>query len=118
MSDKLNVIFYPSFNSEFEIQAELYKELSEMRIDVRGEVSALCYDNGRHKVYFDLVVFKNQKPICIIETKNSLNNNSIKLSNGRQKRRYEKFNIPILCCRNLSQVDKIINKIEKLLCLT
>lgn len=110
-------IWYPVKYSEFEIQAELYHQLRIRDVEVRGSVPARCFEfNKQPFVFFDLVVFNLLKlPVVIIECKNHSENSPPHVLNGRQKRRYEQFNIPILLCDRVSRIEPVIQEIEAMM---
>jgi type I site-specific restriction-modification system R (restriction) subunit len=96
---------YPQRYSEFEIQASVWSVLKKNGVDVRGEVKALgCR--------FDLVIYKNKEPICIIEVKNKRRDKPEYEVKSKQLKRYRLFGIPVLYCANhhyiLSTVDKVL----------
>lgn len=111
---KLNVITYPEFSSEFDIQAETYMAIKQAGYKVHGEVRAICEDFGkRHKCRLDLVVFDPyDRPVLIIECKDS-DNGSYALDEGtRQHRRYHKFNLPVLRVGSLEQIPRVLRVLD------
>lgn len=109
-----NEIQYPTYFSEFEIQAEIYHRLKERGHKVRGNVKARCIDGGkRPRVYFDLVVFgAYEQPLVIVECKNIMAPSGNETLGGRQLRRYSKFSVPIVACFNMETVDQAISEVE------
>ena len=111
----INTIIYPDFESEFEVQAKLYRKLVEAEYDVRGEVRAVCEDFGkRQRCRFDLVVFKKGVPKMIIECKNRSSKDFIGIGT-RQLRRYSKFNLPIVVCMNSNMIDEAYEQVEDIM---
>lgn len=111
----INNISYPESESEFEVQAKLYRKLVEVGYDVRGEVKAVCEDFGRRrKCRFDLVVFKNSIPKVIIECKNSFSQDFMDIK-SRQLRRYSKFALPIVECMNSNMIDEAYEQVEDIM---
>lgn len=111
-----NAILYPFNDSEFDVQAELWSRIRQEGFEVRGEVKAVCMDDDRRrKAFLDLVVFNRVtlKPLAIIECKNSPNNHQE--IGGRQKRKYSKFNLPLLLCANRSQIDPTLRNLLTIL---
>lgn len=118
-------IEYPIRFSEFEIQATVYWGLRSDGIDVRGCVPSRAFESGtqlsrsgriknKHpKVFFDLVVFSShQTPIVIVECKNRTPDSPLRQLGGRQQRRYETFNIPIILCDRESEITTTVEKVK------
>ena len=107
------VIQYPKRMSEFEVQALLWMELKKRCIDVRGCVPCRTIDGDKHpKCYLDLVVFSDLRtPMFIIECKNRPEPGSAILG-ARQRRRYSRFNIPLLVCDHDSKIPAIVQIVE------
>lgn len=111
---KVNTVIYPTKQSEFEIQVELYCELKKI-CDVRGCVKSRCaYGSHRHNVWFDLVVFyPDGTAAFIIECKNTPQNLSLKMNKvGRQQWRYSLFGVPLIRCGSTKRIDDILNIVE------
>lgn len=109
----LNIIPYPQQDSEFDVQAELWRRLKEIGFDVRGEVRAVCDDGGkRSRTRLDLVVFDNRRAIAIIECKNSDKSTRCVVT-GRQGRRYSKFSLPLFLCVNRSKIDLTVELVRE-----
>lgn len=122
--DNLNVIMWPSRESEFEVQAELYHQLRLSGLEypnayVRGCVVARCIDGEkRPRVFLDLVVFNsNFQAVAIIECKNFLYiwGGYFTGIGARQARRYSKFGVPVIVCRNSSEIPSVIAQIKQIL---
>lgn len=123
--DNRDLIVWPEQESEFEVQAELYYELKLAGFDypnayVRGCVTARCTDGTkRPRVFLDLVVFNSDfQAVAIIECKNF--SGVFKPCHwigmgARQSRRYAKFGIPVIVCRNSSEILSVIKKIKEIL---
>ena len=107
---------YPKKNSHSEIESELYHALRQLKYDVHLEVPTPAYN--RHKCRPDLVVFKNQKAICIIEckswSKSYLRNQKYqKTKNSRQLTRYrEHFGLPVFVCGCLASIVPAIHFVK------
>jgi hypothetical protein len=103
----------PKNYSEFEVQATLYAILKfNHKIDVRGEVSYKMPRAGELKVgnsRFDLVVFKNDKAICIIEVKNG--KKVWENLNTRQHKKYSRFGLKLVYCMNMSFVKQVAKEV-------
>lgn len=99
--NSISKIEYPAKPSEFDIQAELWRQLRSQGFDVRGEVSAHCKDYGRiHRTNLDLVVFNSNREAClIIEVKDHPRPKETAFRVGRclgsrQQRRYSSSEFP------------------------
>lgn len=78
-TDSIN---YPDIPSEFEIQSRLFHALQSLGFDVRGEVRAGVRSR------FDLVIFRDKKPVRIIEVKKRKikpNTKSVAFQNQRRE---------------------------------
>jgi hypothetical protein len=103
----------PKKYSEFEVQATLYAILKfNHKIDVRGEVPYFIPKSKELKMAssrFDLVVFKKDKAICIIEVKNG---QRTKVStNSRQYKKYSQFGIKLVYCMNMNFVKQVAQEV-------
>lgn len=112
------MIEYPLKHSEAEIQALLWYFLRKRKIEARLQVSA---SNLQRRFLFDLVVFRDEIAVCIVECK-SWSSRYAKLRsyqhhrNTKQIISYKKaFNLPVLTIGRMSQVTNTITEIEKLL---
>jgi hypothetical protein len=95
---------------EFEYQARLMNKLIENKIEVRGNVSAV--KNGKKSI-FDLVVFKGDDPVFILETKNTNHKALLYGKKSKQIEKYQEYGLPILICTPLVDEDFIIRIIKK-----
>lgn len=108
------IIKYPDKLSEFEIHSELYNKLKLLWFDVRWEVtdtSIKKYCKNKkwfRKSRFDLVIFKDKTATHIIEVKNSKNHTM----NTRQNIKYSMYNLPILYCMWLDDIELIIEQLH------
>ena len=89
-------IQYPALRSEAEVQAGVYQAFKAAGYDPRLEVPCVLewVENGVRKMKkgrFDVVVFQNRKPLCIIECKRTTNPS---MMNG-QLSRYSQFGVPV-----------------------
>lgn len=114
-------IDWPIFESEFEVQAELYFKLRSSGLKVRGSVFGYGEEEitGGFTCWLDLVVFsKDQKPLCIIECKTQKKdkgNGTVMFSrcNTRQYRRYKSFGLPVFQCVCLAQVPSTLAAVSE-----
>lgn len=106
-------IKYPNKLSEFEIHSDLYNKLKSLWFDVRWEViDTSIKEISKNKKWFrksrfDLVIFKNKIATHIIEVKNSKKHTM----NTRQNIKYSMYNLPILYCMWLDDIDWIIEQL-------
>ena len=114
------MIEYPNKFSEFDLQATIFRRLREKKIDARGEVSTKTVyymdSDGRRKkgrCRFDLVVFENKKPICIIETKRHKGSRDRKMT--KQLRKYAVFSMPIIVFSNINKTAQVVKLVELLI---
>jgi hypothetical protein len=109
----LKCVTYPEVNSEFEVQAELYCRLKSMGLDVRGCVPSWCIDyNEPHKVYFDLVIFdENKTAVVIVECKNWKRDHEKLNKKTRQARRYAQFGVPVILCSNIFMIPEVSKRV-------
>lgn len=113
MTDRLRVP-YPVKLSEFEVQSNLFQQLAEEGVLVRGCVPAWCIDGGKsHRVFLDVVVFNRlNEAVLIIECKNNREHvPPLKRLHGRQHRRYSQFGIPVLICDRSSMIKDTIQMV-------
>lgn len=113
MEDK-KYICYPIYESEFEVQAEIYSILKNLGYDIRGEVST------NYNARFDLVVFENQTARCLIEVKKNrmIENIPKRRSNlyrRKQFKKYSNFGIPLIYCFGKSEIPSCIDKVVKIM---
>ena len=107
-------IDYPDKVSEREVQAELFVKLKclgyNARCDVRGE-------NSGRKTKFDIVIFDiNNNAKFIIEIKSNNYDKSYvinKFNTSKRKQKYDRFNIPTLCCANKKSISSLIWRLKK-----
>lgn len=80
--------------TEFEVHASLYSALRANGFDVRGEVK--WRDKlTRCSCRFDLVLYRNDLPVEIVEVKAGRVTHRSGLENTRQGRRYRLFGVPV-----------------------
>lgn len=85
---------YPTYQSEFEVQAWLFSTLRAAGLDVRGEVRVEI--KRRERVRFDLVLFdKNKAPKLVVEVKRQGRRITPAVADTRQGRRYIRFGVPV-----------------------
>lgn len=95
---------------EFEYQANLLKKIQEKGYDVRGNVSAV--KNGKKSI-FDLVIFKGEDPVLILETKNTDYKALLYGKISSQIKKYQEYGLPIIVCTPLVEDDFILKIIKK-----
>lgn len=103
-------IYYPENRiSEFEIQAELYNELKQQGLNVRGEVKA-------KQSRLDIVVFNEQnKAVCIIEVKSQKKERATQRKYKRVQKYEDLFKLPVLTCLNRKQINETVNKVKEII---
>ena len=114
-----NTINYPDHASEFEVHAELYYELKKINgCEIRGEVKS----RGTHGLRktktacrFDLVVYLNEKAICIIEVKGNEVKHKTTIEDTRQGVRYSSYGVPVIVCYGFEDVDQVKSYVENLI---
>jgi len=112
---KNSSIIYPKKLSEFEVQCKLYIELSKF-CDVRGEVRAVDAETGRKRCWFDLVVFRSSKAVCIVEVKdNSVALDIVNPYVTKQLLKYQQFGVPVFLCSNETKIADVIVAVKNLL---
>lgn len=97
----------PRYPSATTVQCEVYRQLSNLGIQVEAEYKF----NGCR---FDLIVVKAGKIVAIIETKKTY----VKPGpprEGRQFKKYASFGIPLIYTIGLEQVANTIEEVKKLL---
>jgi hypothetical protein len=117
MNNKIN---YPKKHSEAEIEALLWYFLRKKKVDARLQVTGYNPVTGKKSCKMDLVVFKDQVPICIVECKSwsdsyRLNQKYRRSNNTKQLMKYKSlYEIPVLVCGHMRQVTSIQNEILEL----
>lgn len=116
---RLGKIFWKRDPTEFEIQSALYSLLKSRGFNVRGEVTAKHFWNGKiRRAKLDLVVFNLKKePAIIIETK-QWGRGSLHLPpdfrrDSHQAKKYESFGLPLLFCGHIDSVQKTVDWVER-----
>jgi hypothetical protein len=108
------LIAYPDKISEREVEAELFMKLKclgyNIRYGLRGSV-------GGRRTKFDMVIFnKDNQPKFLVEVKSSnyceeyVKN---KFEDSKRKQKYDKFNIPTLCCANVKSIPSFVANLLK-----
>lgn len=87
-------ILTSTYESEFEVQANLYSALKTKGVDVRGEVAWFDPETRMH-CRFDLVIYRDLAPAHILEVKARPIKHKTVLEDTRQGRRYRLFGIPV-----------------------
>jgi len=116
-------VLYSNFPSEFDIQTELYGELSllchelDNDIEIKSEVTAF-YDKIKSR--FDIMIFKSRIPVCAIEVKRYWDkSNNKEHQQYKQKIKYEMFarasDIPVLYCTGMNEVEGIIKQVRNII---
>lgn len=102
-----NRFIKPKFALATTVQCEVYRQLTNLGIQVEAEYKAL-------KCRFDLVVVKDGEIVAIIETKKAY----VKPGpprKGRQFQKYASFGIPLIYTLGLEQVADTIEEVKKLI---
>ena len=105
-------IIYPRQRSEAEVQAEIYHAFKLAGYDPRLEVPGIWINPAGKKirVRFDVVVFKDRKPLCVIECKKTVNPSH----RQGQLAAYSQFGVPVyMGWENNAQI--LVNYVEKLI---
>jgi len=111
---------YPKpYKTEDWIKCELYRILTakgfECYPEMRVEVNKLhTYRKGAVRnlvVRADLVIYKDEKFICLIEVKNHAHDSP--RTDGRQYKRYEATELPFIYCMNENQIDQTIEDVTE-----
>ena len=112
-AEKLHYIPYPGEFSEFEVQAHLLQKISEMGLDIRGNIQSRCAT-----CFFDLVVYIDRIPVRIIETKRgkpkvSKKAHAIRVFREREKQleRYRQFGVPVDLVVAMREADIYIRQL-------
>lgn len=87
-----------SRETEFEVQAALFSSLRNNGFDVRGEVKwcGPAQKNARRETCrFDLVIYKDAKPVHIVEVKAAPMTHKVGVEATRQGNRYRHFGVPV-----------------------
>jgi len=106
------MIQIPQNKSEFELQAELFSALKTAGYLVRGEVSARL--NGKKSI-FDLVIFKEDKAVVIIEVKDSPHRAVVYGKKTKQSMQYKAYNLPVIYHTTIHSVQQTLARIERVL---
>lgn len=95
---------------DFEYRENLLKNIKDSGYDIRKDISIIKNDD---KSIFDLVVFKGEDPVLILETNNT---NCKALLYGKISpliKKYQEYGLPILVCTPLVEDDFILKIIKK-----
>lgn len=106
-------IAYPRQRSEAEVQAEIYHAFKSAGFTPRLEVPGSWVNPAGRvvRVRFDVVVFADRKPLCIIECKKTVNPSH----RQGQLAAYSQFGVPVyMGWENNAQV--LVEQVEKLAC--
>lgn len=112
------LVEYPSVNSEFEVHATLFMELKACGYDVRGEVKARgCFGLRAAKTgcRFDLVIFKDQVAVLILEVKGNDVKHKAGVEGTRQGQRYPCFGIPVWMVYGMPGAQEAIKRAKEFL---
>lgn len=100
-----SVFTRPKFASATTVQCEVYRQLSNLGIEVLAEYKS-------YGSRFDLVVIKDGKIVAIIETKKYAKPGP---NRGKQYEKYKSYGIPLIYTRGMEQVADTIQEVKKLL---
>jgi len=95
---------------DFEYKENLLKNIRDSGYDIRKDISIIKNDN---KSIFNLVVFKGEDPVLILETKNTDYKALLYGKISAQIKKYQEYNLPILVCTPLVEDDFILKIIKK-----
>ena len=95
---------------DFEYRENLLKNIKDSGYDIRNDISIIKNDD---KSIFDLVVFKGEDPVLILETKNTEYKALLYGKISAQIKKYQEYNLPILVCTPLVEDDFILKIIKK-----
>lgn len=95
--------------TEAKVQCELYRQLYEEGYNVYPEV-IIPLPSGR-KLRSDLVVYRGDKFVGLVEVKNNLNKKKPN-PNTRQYKKYMSSGYKFFYCMNMSDVKSVINRIK------
>jgi len=113
------IVKYPIKETEFEVQAELYRRLAnycealDNGFEVKSEVTVYIDSNVRMR--FDLMIFHHRKPVCGIEVKKVHGDKSSDHFKSQQTK-YKMFTrvtgIPVYYCHGLKQIESTVGKVK------
>lgn len=98
---------YPRNVKEAEVQALLFASLRSLGYDARMEVNNEVYKRGGDTCRFDIVVFLDKLPMCIVEVKSS----RVKWKstwNTAQNDEYRSYGLPYIGCKGVSEMPQAI----------
>jgi len=95
---------------DFEYRENLLKNIKDSGYDIRNDIYIIKNDD---KSIFDLVVFKGEDPVLILETKNTEYKALLYGKISAQIKKYQEYNLPILVCTPLVEDDFILKIIKK-----
>jgi hypothetical protein len=95
---------------DFDYRENLLKNIKDSGYDIRNDISIIKNDD---KSIFDLVVFKGEDPVLILETKNTEYKALLYGKISAQIKKYQEYNLPILVCTPLVEDDFILKIIKK-----
>ena len=96
---------------EANIQAELYHRLKELGIPSYLEYSFKDFANNRRR-RADLVVYKNNKIVCLVEAKSRIRSFQPNW-NTKQLKAYRATGVFVIVCDNFN-LEESVNKIKEL----
>lgn len=109
LSDSLPIPSRDVNPTEFEVQAFIFSELKKSSVDVRGEVSYKDY-RTRKFYRFDLVIYKDNMPVEIVEVKANLVKHRNGVENTRQAKKYRQFGVKVTFVYGMSDAAKFITE--------
>jgi hypothetical protein len=95
---------------DFEYRENLLKNIKDSGYDIRNDISII---KNNKKSIFDLVVFKGEDPVLILETKNTEYKALLYGKISAQIKKYQEYGLPILVCTPLVEDDFILKIIKK-----
>jgi hypothetical protein len=113
---KVSDYFDLKSNTEAEVQFELGRNLMLSGFKVLFERNIILKDRktktGRPvKLRADVVVFKNDSIVCLIEVKNNKRPSS---NATKQKGKYTSSGIPFIYCWNEKHIDQAVKKVSEI----
>ena len=106
---------YHAHASEFEVQAELYRRLRGMGLDVRGEVKTQFEQKTKRDrasaCRFDLVLYENKTAVHIFEVKRHATRHKNGVEATRQSQRYRTYGLPVTYVYGMADIPEALASI-------
>ncbi len=102
----------PSHETEFEVQAFIWRSLNDLGINARGEVR--CVFAGKSQVRFDIAVFsKENRLIGIVEVKREDKVSRVPWNYTRQAKRYHQFGVPVYLVQGMRDAHVLLKDVSE-----